>query len=94
MHSVVPEEEKTSEYSLPSKWYRKFPDIEINPKYEGKDMFVTTAYFVDPKLICEDGGSQKEIGDRLLFQNGASINDVLIAPLEQTGADSEVSLIS
>ena len=94
MHSVVPEEEKTSEYSLPSKWYRKFPDIEINPKYEGKDMFVTTAYFVDPKLICEDGGSQKEIGDRLLFQNGTSINDVLEAPLEQTGADSDVSLIS
>ena len=96
MHSVVPEEEKISdtEYSLPSKWYRKFPDIEINPKYEGKDMFVTTAYFVDPKLICEDGGSQKEIGDRLLFQNGTSINNVLKAPLIQTDADSDVSFIS
>ena len=94
MHSVVPEEEKISEYSMPSKWYREFPNIEINPKYEGKHMFVTTAYFVDPKMICEDGGSQKVIGDRLWFQSGASIDDILKAPLEQSVADSDVSLVS
>ena len=55
MHSVVPEVEKISEYSLPSKWYREFPNIQNIPKYKGKQIFVTTAYFVDPELICKDG---------------------------------------
>ena len=91
MHSVVPNNETISEYDMPPKWYKEFPKI---PKYDGIQFFVTTAYFVDPKLICEDGGSQKEIGDRLWFQSGASITDVLKAPLEQTGAESGVSLIS
>ena len=94
MHSVVPEVEKISEYSMPSKWYREFPNIQNIPKYRGKQIFVATAYFVDPELICKDGGSQKGLGDRLLFQSGASIKDVLIAPLEQTGADSDVSFTS
>ena len=99
MHSVVPEVEKISEYSLPSKWYREFPNIQNIPKYKGKQIFVTTAYFVDPELICKDGGSQKVklvhgLGDRLLLQSGASIKDVLIAPLEQTAADSDVSFMS
>ena len=90
MHSVVPSDEKLG-YSLRSKWYREFPNIQNTQKYRGKKIFVTTAYFVDPKLICKDGGSQKGLGDRLLFQNGASINDVLTAPLKQTDADSDVS---
>ena len=99
MHSVVPEVEKISEYSLPSKWYREFPNIQNIPKYKGKQIFVTTAYFVDPELICKDGGSQKVklvhgLGDRLLLQSGPSIKDVLIAPLEQTAADSDVSFMS
>ena len=94
MHSVVPQKEKVLDYSVPSQWYREFPKIEDIPKYEDEKIFVTTAYFVDPKLICKDGGAQKGLGDRLLFQNGDSINDVLQAPLEQTGADSDVSFIS
>ena len=94
MHSVVPQKEKTSDYSVLSKWYREFPDIQNIPKYEDEKIFVTTAYFVDPKLICKDGGAQKGLGDRLSFQNGPSINDVLKAPLEQTNADSDVSFIS
>jgi len=89
MHSVVPSDEKTLGYSMPPKWYRLFPKIENIQKYEGKKIYVTTAYFVDPKLICEEGGSQKEIGDRLWFQSGASIKDVLKAPLKQTDADSD-----
>ena len=91
MHSVVPQKEKVLDYSVPSQWYREFPNIEDVPKYEDEKIFVTTAYFVDPKLICKDGGSQKGLGDRLLFQNGASINDALTAPLKQTDADSDVS---
>ena len=93
MHSVVPKEEMIDEskYSMPSNWYREFPSTD---KYEDKKIFVTTAYFVDPKLICKEGGAQKGLGDRLLFQKGSSITEVLEAPLEQTGADSEVSLIS
>ena len=94
MHSVLPHKEKVSDYSELSKWYREFPNIKNIEKYEDEKIFVTTAYFVDPKLICKDGGAQKGLGDRLLFQNGASIENVLIAPLEQTGADSDVSLIS
>jgi hypothetical protein len=94
MHSVVPNDEKTSDYSSLSKWYREFPNIQNIPKYEDEKIFVTTAYFVDPKLICKDGGAQKGLGDRLLFQNGASINDVLTTPLKQTDADSDVSFIS
>ena len=78
-------------YSIRSKWYREFPNILSIQKYKGKTFFVTTAYFVDPNLICKDGGSQKGLGDRLLFQNGSSINDVLTAPLKQTDADSDVS---
>ena len=94
MHSVFPEVEKISEYSLPLKWYREFPNIQNIPKYRGKKMFVTTAYFVDPELICKAGGAQKGLGDRLLFQSGPSIKDVLIAPLEQAGADFDVSFIT
>ena len=94
MHSVVPSDEKTLGYSMPPKWYREFPKIQKIQKYEGKQIYVTTAYFVDPKLICKDGGAQKGLGDRLLFQNGTSINDVLEAPLEKTNADSDVSFIS
>ena len=96
MHSVVPWEEKlyNGVYSLPTKWYREFPNITDIPKYNGKKVSVTTAYFVDPKLICKDGGAQKGLGDSLLFQNGSSINDFLPVPLKQTVADSDVSFSS
>ena len=96
MHSVVPWDEKLYDglYSLPTKWYRQFPNIPDIPKYNGKKVSVTTAYFVDPNLICKEGGAQKGLGDRLLFQNGTSINDVHTAPPKQTDADSDVSFIS
>ena len=96
MHSVVPLEEKLNDgfYSLPTKWYREFPNISDLPTYNGKKVSVTTAYFVDPNLICKEEGAQKGQGDRLLFQNGTSINDVHEAPLKQTDADSDVSFIS
>ena len=88
MHSVVPKDKTNDMFDFStSRWYRA-------DTVNGVEAYLTTAYFVDPKLICKDGGAQKGLGDRLLFQNGSSINDVLEAPLEQTNADSDVSFIS
>merc|ERR1711997_1449011 len=53
-----------------SKWYRSISVL-------GEDAFVTTAYFVDPAIICQGGRSQEQFdmegtGNRVWFQNGAT----------------------
>ena len=92
-HSVVPKSKTYNDEYYPwtqSKWYR--PD-----KINGKDVFLTTVYFVDPEKICKNGRTQAEFnvhgtGDRLLFQNGPKSSDHVVAPLTQQEADSNVSL--
>ena len=92
-HSVVPKSKTYDNEYYPwttSKWYR--PD-----QIKGKDVFLTTVYFVDPEKISKNGRTQAEFnvhgtGDRLLFQNGPKSSDHVVAPLTQQEADSNVSL--
>ena len=90
MHSVV-----ASQFTSPlfdfgsSKWYRADQIL-------GVDVFLTTAYFVDPSIICGDGRSQADFdtegtGNRLLFQNGAVTQHVQAAPLTLEAAEANVS---
>ena len=91
-HSVVPKSKTYDDQYFPwkqSKWYR--PD-----KINGKDVFLTTVYFVDPDKICKDGRTQAKFdiegtGNRLLFQNGPKPSDHVVAPLTQQEADTNVS---
>jgi hypothetical protein len=51
--------------------------------------YYTTAYFVDPAVICNGGRSGADFathgtGDRLLFQNGTP-DDLITVPLTQVG---------
>jgi len=57
--------------------------------FYGAPAYFSTAYFVDPSIICEGGRSEAEfnsqgVGDRLLFQ---SSNGYVEAPLTQSAAD-------
>ena len=59
------------------------------------EAFLTTAYFVDPSVICT-GRTQEEFdmectGNRLLFQNGPTSADTIKAPLTIEEADTNVS---
>merc|ERR1712168_1689750 len=70
-----------------SKWYR-------SDNILGEDAFVTTAYFVDPAIICQGGRSQGDFdmegtGNRVWFQNGATPADVQNTPLTIDEADSD-----
>ena len=52
----------------------------------GVDVYVTTAYFVDPSIICDAGRSQKAFdkegtGYALFFQNGPTPDDIEASPL-------------
>ena len=56
----------------------------------GGVVYFTTAYFVDPAVICNGGRSQLQFqaqgtGDRLLFQTGPTPDAFLEAPLTQVG---------
>ena len=88
MHSVVPVKHTQPEFDFAaSKWYRK--DTVL-----GEEAYVTTAYFVDPSVICGSGRSQAEFdvegtGNRLLFQNGPSSSDVITAPMTLEDADAD-----
>ena len=90
-HSVIPQSKTYQDKYFPwtqSPWYR-------SDKVLGQDVLLTTAYFVDPEIICEGGRSQAEFevqgtGNQLLFQNGPKISDHIRAPLKQIDADSEV----
>ena len=91
-HSVVPKSKTYNDKYFPwtqSKWYRQ-------DRINGKDVFLTTVYFVDPKKICNGGRTQAEFdvdgtGKKLLFQNGDRPSDHIVAPLTQQEADEDVS---
>merc|ERR1739844_889170 len=58
--------------------------------------FVTTAYFIDPMRICNGGRTQEEFdvegtGNRLLFQNGPTANDVMVIPLTLDSIDADTT---
>ena len=62
----------------------------------GEDVYLTTAYFVDPSSICQGGRDQAAFdvegtGNRLWFQNGPTIKDIHMAPLTVAEADINVS---
>jgi len=88
-HSVVPKS-KTYDDQYPwtqSDWYRQ-------SKINGKDVFLTTVYFIDPEKICNGGRTQAEFdvdgtGKKLLFQNGDRPSDHIVAPLTQQEADED-----
>lgn len=66
-------------------WYR-------SDNILGEDSYVTTAYFVDPSIICDGGRDQATFdvdgtGDRLWFQNGPTMGDIHEAPLTTDDAD-------
>ena len=93
MHSVVAKKFVISDVFNfdASKWYR-------SDNILGEDAFVTTAYFVDPAIICQGGRSQGDFdmegtGNRVWFQNGATTADVQNTPLTIDEADSDVSQI-
>ena len=93
MHSVVAKKFVISDVFNfdASKWYR-------SDNILGEDAFVTTAYFVDPAIICEGGRSQGDFDmegteNRVWFQNGATTADVQNTPLTIDEADSDVSQI-
>ena len=54
MHSVVPKEYTSSQYDFAaSQWYRQDQVL-------GSEVYLTTAYFVDPALICGSGRTQAD----------------------------------
>jgi len=58
----------------------------------GADAFITTAYFMDPELICNGGRpSDKTAGDRLWIQVGPSPNNFLKVPLTREEADKSLA---
>ena len=59
----------------------------------GEPAYFTTAYFVDPEVICNGGRTEDDFnkfgtGDRLLFQVGATPDQLYAAPLTQDEADA------
>jgi len=85
MHSVVLKKFSTDDWQLGSKWYR------LDTLF-GEEAYLSTAYFVDPALICtgrtQDQFDSEGTGNRLLFQNGPSTSDTIAAPLDLDQADS------
>ena len=88
MHSVVPKDKTNDAFDFStSRWYRA-------DTVNGVEAYLTTAYFVDPAVICT-GRSQGEYdqegtGNRLLFQNGPTSSDTISAPLTIDDADTNV----
>merc|ERR1712168_37156 len=74
-------------------------DLDNNPFYQagdfgGQDAYFTTAYFVDPAIICNGGRTQEQfdqdgLGDRLLIQNGPTPDDHIVIPMTQVEAEAE-----
>jgi len=86
MHSVVAKKFVSPMFDFGgSKWYR-----------DAGNAFVTTAYFIDPMRICNGGRTQEEFdiegtGNRLLFQNGPTSADVMVAPLTLDSVDADTT---
>merc|ERR1711981_1296070 len=88
MQSVVPLEDTFNDefYKFSSQpWY--IPD-NVN----GVEVYLTTAYFVDPEIICDGGRSQADFdrdgtGYALFFQSGPDPTWLYESPL--TAAEAE-----
>jgi len=59
-------------------------------KFFGEDAWFTTAYFVDPEIICTVGraGAAEDAGDRLWVQIGETPENFVKVPLTRAEADS------
>ena len=113
VQNVVPEELALEEFYpfSTSPWYKKadffgkpviicfeiiiFTQL-VNPHVYFKAYF-STAYFVDPAIICTGGRTQAEFdlegtGNRIALQHGPGALDAMIIPLEESGMDNEVIL--
>merc|ERR1711894_340040 len=77
-------------------------DYSGNPAYQldmwyDQEAYFTTAYFVDPTLICDGGRSSDEwesqgTGDRLLVQVGETPDSLLNIPITREAADMETGV--
>merc|ERR1712055_522239 len=76
------------------------PSLTTNPAYQldwwygHQEAYFTTAYFVDPTIICGGGRSSDEwesqgTGDRLMVQVGETPDSLLNIPISQEAADME-----
>jgi len=75
------------------------PSLTTNPAYQldmwyDQEAYFTTAYFVDPSIICGGGRSGDEwesqgTGDRLMVQVGETADSLLNIPITQEAADME-----
>merc|ERR1712142_1094546 len=75
------------------------PGLTTNPTYQldmwyDQEAYFTTAYFVDPSIICEGGRSGDEwesqgTGGRLMVQVGETPDSLLNIPITQEAADME-----
>ena len=82
MQSVVPKDKALSDKYFKFSSNKMYNEDVIN----GVDVYVTTAYFVDPNIICDAGRSQEGFdkegtGYALFFQNGPTPDDIEAAPL-------------
>jgi len=90
MQSVVAKKFVSAEFDFgAAKWYHEDNVL-------GNDAFLTSAYFVDPAIICQGGRTQDDFdidgtGNRLLFQNGPTVNDVIAAPLTLDSAEADAT---
>jgi len=77
-------------------------DYSGNPAYQldmwyDQEAYFTTAYFVDPTLICGGGRSSDEwesqgTGDRLMVQVGETPDSLLNIPITREAADMETGV--
>ena len=90
MHSVVPKDKTNDMFDFStSRWYRA-------DTVNGVEAYLTTAYFVDPAVICtgrtQGEYDQEGTGNRLLFQNGPTSSNTISAPLTIEDADTNVRI--
>lgn len=88
MQSVVPKND-----TLDDKYYK----FSSSPYYNldivnGIEVYLTTAYFVNPNIICNRGLTQRDLdtegtGNVLLFQTGPTPRDLYVAPLTAAAAN-------
>ena len=91
MHSVVFKRFSRGNWQSDSIWYRN--DIIF-----GEEAYLTTAYFIDPSIICT-GRTQQDFNSQgtgyvLLFQNGPTSADIIKAPANLHEANASISIYS
>ena len=81
MHSIFPVSATNPDLYdyTKSGWYRSTTIDDV-------DYYMTTAYFIHPSKICEEGRTAKEVDmegtiSKIYFQTGESIDDILEAPM-------------